>query len=129
MGRSKYINNHIKEHYDRINLTVPKGVKDKIKERAIIMDMNVNEYINNLIVADLSGDAKKVYNTDYMELLEKWQIPKKYYEMVENATYSKDDGYYIYLKNGYINDATGTRILHATTTSQIRLLVNKSHEK
>ena len=129
MSRSKYINNHIKEHYDRINLVVPKGLKDKIKERAIIMDMNVNEYINNLIVADLNGNVKKTYNTDYMELLEKWQIPKKYFEMIENATYSKDDGYHIYLKPGYINDTTGTRILHATTTNGIRLLITKTHEK
>ena len=30
-----YQNNYIKEKYDRINLTVPKGKKEKIKKKAL----------------------------------------------------------------------------------------------
>ena len=32
MTRTAYKNQHIKEHYDRINLVIPKGEKEKIKD-------------------------------------------------------------------------------------------------
>ena len=48
-----YQNDYIKEKYDRINLTVPKGRKEKIKEKAASMGMSVNEYINSLIDNDM----------------------------------------------------------------------------
>ena len=44
-----YQNQFIKEKYDRINLTVPKGEKAIIKERAIAAGQSVNEYINQAI--------------------------------------------------------------------------------
>lgn len=44
-----YQNEYIKEKYDRINLTVPKGRKDEIKKQAAKEGKSVNEYINNLI--------------------------------------------------------------------------------
>lgn len=51
--RSKYINNYIKEKYDRINLTVPVGTKEAIKSQASIEGKSINEYIKGLISADL----------------------------------------------------------------------------
>lgn len=44
-----YQNQFIKEKYDRINLTVPKGEKATIKERASAAGQSVNEYINQAI--------------------------------------------------------------------------------
>lgn len=45
----KYQNQFINERYDRINLTVPKGDKALIKERAASAKESVNEYINRAI--------------------------------------------------------------------------------
>lgn len=47
-----YQNDYIKEKYDRINLTVPKGRKEEIKEKARMQGLSVNEYINKLLDND-----------------------------------------------------------------------------
>ena len=47
-----YQNEYIKEKYDRINLTVSKGRKEKIKKKAASTGQSVNEYINTLIDKD-----------------------------------------------------------------------------
>mgnify|MGYP001480103111 FL=1 len=38
-----YQNEYIKEKYDRINLTVPKGRKEEIKKKAAAAGQSVNE--------------------------------------------------------------------------------------
>lgn len=48
-----YQNDYIKEKYDRINLTVPKGRKEEIKKKAAAAGKSVNEYINSLLEKDL----------------------------------------------------------------------------
>ena len=45
----KYQNEFIKPKYDRVNLTVPKGKKEKIKAAAKAAGQSVNEYINSAI--------------------------------------------------------------------------------
>lgn len=47
---TKYKNDFAKEHYDRINLTIPKGIKDKIKAAAKTANMSTNEYILTAII-------------------------------------------------------------------------------
>lgn len=42
--------------YDRINLTVPKGEKDKIKAYAESKGKSVNGYIYDLIQKDMKSD-------------------------------------------------------------------------
>lgn len=49
--QNEYIK-YIKEKYDRINLTVPKGRKEEIKKKAASTGQSVNEYINTLIDKD-----------------------------------------------------------------------------
>lgn len=49
-----YQNDYIKEKYDRINLTVPKGRKEEIKKKAAAVGKSVNEYINSLIDDDMN---------------------------------------------------------------------------
>lgn len=43
-------NEHIKENYDRVSITLPKGTKDIIKSRG----ETVNAYINRLVNDDLN---------------------------------------------------------------------------
>lgn len=45
----KYQNEFIKQKYDRVNLTVQKGKKEKIKAAAKAVGQSVNEYINSAI--------------------------------------------------------------------------------
>lgn len=44
-----YQNSYNKEKYDRINLMLPKGEKDRIKMAAAAAGESVNEYINKAI--------------------------------------------------------------------------------
>ena len=45
-----------KENYDRLNIVVPKGMRETIKARADELGKSVNAYVIGLISADISGD-------------------------------------------------------------------------
>ena len=47
--KAKWQNDYIAKTYDRINLTVPKGDKDKIKAYAESKGESVNGFINRVI--------------------------------------------------------------------------------
>lgn len=47
---TEYKNNFIKENYDRVNLTLPKGKKEIIKKAAAAAGESMNEYINQAIL-------------------------------------------------------------------------------
>lgn len=47
----KYKNDYIKQNYDRVNLTLPKGKKEQIKAAAAAVSMSLNEFINAAIDA------------------------------------------------------------------------------
>lgn len=49
--RYKKQNDKIKEDYDRVSVTLPKGTKDIIKAKG----ESINGYINRLIMQDLNG--------------------------------------------------------------------------
>ena len=44
-------NEHIKENYDRISITLPKGTKERIKSKG----ESINGYITRLVLADLDN--------------------------------------------------------------------------
>ena len=44
-------NDFIKNNYDRVNLTLPKGKKEQIKATAAARSMSLNEFINAAIDA------------------------------------------------------------------------------
>ena len=46
-------NEHIKENYDRVSVTLPKGTKERIKAKG----ETVNGYITRLVLSDL-GEEK-----------------------------------------------------------------------
>ena len=47
--RYKKQNDHIKDTYDRVSVTLPKGTKDRIKAQGL----SINGYINKLVLDDL----------------------------------------------------------------------------
>lgn len=51
------VNRYINKAYERINLTVPKGDKEKIKVYAESKGKSVNGYINDLIQADMRKET------------------------------------------------------------------------
>lgn len=53
------INKYMQKVYDRINLTVPKGGKDKIKTHAESMGESVNGFINRAIDETMERDKEK----------------------------------------------------------------------
>ncbi|MBR1865240.1 MAG: hypothetical protein IJ801_01900 [Lachnospiraceae bacterium] len=131
--KTEYNNRYNKEHYDRINMFMPKGYKEQIKSKADELEIGLSEYIFTLICNDLSGvsanisDQKQGLDDDGLALLKKWQVAKRYIEMIENVSYTTGN-YYIQLKAGYINDVTGSREIHAKNSSEIRVVVTKSHK-
>lgn len=135
MNRTAYKNQHCREHYDRIPLTIPKGEKDRVKAAAAALRMSVNEYLYALVCDDLAagesrlGKKKQGFNEEQRRMLEKWQVPRKYYDMIEDLSYTKEEGYFIYLKRGYINDVTGSRNIHCEKTSEVRRIIGKTHKK
>lgn len=135
MNRTAYKNRHIKEHYDRINLVIPKGEKNRIKNVCVEMNASVNEYLYMLVCNDLAGGASRMaakkqgFTEDQERMLEKWQVPRKYYGMIEDLSYTKDEGYFIYLKRGYVNDVTGCRNIHCKKTSEVRKIISKTHKQ
>ena len=52
----RYNNQFIQNTYDRINLTVPKGDKDKIKAHAESRGESVNSFINRAISNQMEQD-------------------------------------------------------------------------
>ena len=122
MDRTAYKNRHIKEHYDRINFVIPKGEKGRIKKICSEIGASVNEYLYMLVCNDLvdgtsrMAEKKQGFSAEQERMLEKWQVPRKYYEMIEDLSYTKDEGYFIYLKKGYVNDVTGSRNIHCMKT-------------
>ena len=53
-AQQKAVNKYVKENYDRINVNMPKGKKEKIQEQAAVCGMSVNAYINAAIDEKLS---------------------------------------------------------------------------
>lgn len=51
-------NEHIKETYDRVSVTLPKGTKERIKAKG----ESINGYITRLVLADL--DEPESENSD-----------------------------------------------------------------
>ncbi len=135
VNRTEYKNQHTKEHYDRINFSLPVGEKERIRHVASELRMSVNEYLYALVCDDLAsgeskfGKKKQGFNEEQRRMLEKWQVPNKYYEMIEDLSYTKDEGYFIYLKEGFINDVTGSRNIHCEKTVEVRRIIGKTHKK
>ena len=58
MGEKKLFDTikYVREHYDRVIITMPKGKRDIVKNRANKLGKSVSQYINDLIDEDLKRD-------------------------------------------------------------------------
>lgn len=134
MNRTNYKNQHIKENYDRISLVLPKGQKSLLKAFCEKMDISLNEYLKLLIQSDTRAGTSKLmsmmsgFTEEQRQMMDKWQIPEKYRDMIQDFHHSKEDGYFIRLKKGYINDVTGSRIIQVEKMKDVRMTINKSRK-
>jgi hypothetical protein len=135
MDRNEYKNQFNKEKYDRFNLVLPKGQKEVLKELCDSIGMSVNEYVRLLIQEDIKSGQSKLkekmsgFTEEQRQMMDKWQIPEKYRDMIQDFHFSKEDGYFIRLKKGFINDVTCSRIIHVEKLKDVRLTINKSHKE
>ena len=58
-AQQKAVNKYMRENYDRINLTVPKGKKDEIKAHAEAQGESTNAFINRAIDETMERDTAK----------------------------------------------------------------------
>lgn len=103
MNKTEYKNKFNEEHYDRIHLAVPKGMKNIIKNLASEKGMSVNAYLQDLVRKDQEG----MFNT--------MQIAEKNKEMLSGILGNMHDGYDIIFKNGHK--------IHARTKKDVRLAI------
>lgn len=89
MDRTGYKNRHKIEHYDRIELVVPKGMKEIIKNLASEKEMSINAYIQDLIKKDQEG------------MFDTMQIADKNREMLSGIQGNMHDGYNVIFKDGH----------------------------
>lgn len=54
-----YNNGYIKEAYDRVNLTMPKGKKEIIQTHAAAQGESVNAFINRAIDHEMERDTEE----------------------------------------------------------------------
>lgn len=66
-NKTAYKNKFISENYDRVNLTVPKGMKEKITEHAKNHSESVNGFINRAIQETMERDGNGGENPEVGE--------------------------------------------------------------
>lgn len=58
-SNQKAVNKYVKNNYDRINVTMPKGKKDDIKTHAEAQGESVNAFINRAISNQMEQDKRQ----------------------------------------------------------------------
>lgn len=122
--RTDYKNQKNKQSYDQILLNVPKGTKDKLKEISSAMGISVNEYLNRLIKHDIHNDHKP---EELSSMLLKWGIKEKYHPMIESASFTKGQGYFIRLQKGFVSDYSGSDEIICKTSKELRHIMQLTH--
>jgi hypothetical protein len=100
MNRTEYKNKFNKEHYERINISVPKGMKDVIKGLAHDKHLSLNAYILELVRKDQEGIFDTMQLSDFNR------------NRILTIKGNMHDGYDVFLKDG--------RTFHCRTKLQIR---------
>lgn len=77
------------EHYERIHLAVPKGMKNIIKNLASDRGLSVNAYLQDLIRKDQEG------------MFDTMQIAEKNREQIAGIQGNMHDGYDVIFKDGH----------------------------
>jgi len=58
-AQQKAVNKYVKNNYDRINVTFPKGQKEIIAEAAQLAGESVNGYIKKAVDEKIARDSEK----------------------------------------------------------------------
>lgn len=98
MNKTQYKNEHRSKHYDRIELAVPKGMKEVIKRLA--GDRSINSYICDLVRKDQEG------------LFDTMQIAEKNRQHISGITGNMHDGYDVIFNDGHT--------IHCRTKKDVR---------
>lgn len=105
MSRTDYKNNHRTSHYDRIELAVPKGMKEMIQNLASDKGMSINAYLQDLVRKDQEG------------MFDSMQIAEKNREMLSGIKGNMHDGYDVIFKDGFT--------IHCKTKKDVRMEIIK----
>ena len=123
-SRTAYKNQKRDAAYDRIELALPLGTKDRLKEVSGTLGISVNDYIGRLVKADLEKDHKP---EDLTSMLLKWEVKAKYHSMIQDASFLPTSGYYIKLKKGFINDHFDSDEILCATVKDLRHIMQLTH--
>ncbi len=123
-SRTDYKNKQRDATYDRIELILPLGTKDRLKQISSTLGISVNDYVGRLIKADLEKDHK---HEDLTAMLLKWEVKEKYHSMIQSASFLPTTGYYIKLKKGFTNDHFGSDEILCATTREVRHVMQFTH--
>ncbi len=58
-AQQKAVNKYVKNNYDRINVTFPKGQKEKLKDHAKKQNESVNAFIVRSVLETMAHDSQK----------------------------------------------------------------------
>ncbi len=105
MSRTAYKNKFNEEHYERINFSVPKGMKQVIKDLASEKGMSMNKYFLELVRQDQEG------------MFDSMQLAEKNKEKILTIKGNMHDGYDVFLKDG--------RTFHCRTKLEVRKLFSQ----
>ena len=86
---TRYKTRYNLQHYDRIELAVPKGMKQIIRDLARERHMSVNAYIQDLVRKDQDG------------MFDTMQIAEKNREKISGIRGNMHDGYDVIFKYGH----------------------------
>ena len=100
MDRTIYKNQFNADHYERINFSVPKGMKQVIKDLAADKGLSMNQYFLELIRKDQEGQFDTMQLSEYNR------------NRILTIKGNQHDGYDIVLKDG--------QSFHCRTKLQIR---------
>ncbi len=100
MDRTKYKNAHRAVHYDRIELSLPRGMKEIVKGLAAVKNLSVNAYLIDLIRKDQEG------------LFDTMQIAEKNRQKISGIPGNMHDGYDVIFNDG--------RTIHCRVKREVR---------
>ena len=100
MNRTEYKNQFNAYHYERINFSVPKGMKQVIKDLAADKGMSMNKYFLFLVNKDQEG------------MFDNMQLAEKSREKILTIRGNTHDGYDVIFKDG--------RTIHCRTKLEVR---------
>lgn len=107
MTRTTYKNQFNQDHYERINFSVPKGMKQVIKDFAADKGMSVNSYLVDLIRKDQEG----IFDT--------MQIAEKNRQQILSITGNMHDGYDVLFVDGHKDHCRTKKDVRSTIISYL----------